>query len=303
MKCPKCQYIGFDDADRCRNCGYDFSMFEHEAPLDLAIQDGSEAIGPLADLALKTVDAPPPVAQTPDPASQRPITSSFDLPLFKDRHRADDAPLVAPGPTRPPLAVRRPAPVTPRPRPRREPVAPEPRLALDTSEFPIAAEERPDHLLEEPRHTTAAQPITGAISAPLGARLLAGIVDLALMGGIDAAVVYFTLKICDLAFAEWRALPLAPLLGFLAILNGGYLACFIAAGGQTIGKMATAIRVVPGDPAATAEERVPLGTAIVRAAAYALSVLPAGIGLVPALLGTDRRALHDRLADTRVVKA
>jgi uncharacterized RDD family membrane protein YckC len=26
MKCPKCHYLGFDTGDRCRNCGYDFSL-------------------------------------------------------------------------------------------------------------------------------------------------------------------------------------------------------------------------------------------------------------------------------------
>ena len=26
MKCPKCQYLGFDSGERCRNCGYDFSL-------------------------------------------------------------------------------------------------------------------------------------------------------------------------------------------------------------------------------------------------------------------------------------
>ncbi|OFV90617.1 MAG: hypothetical protein A3G76_06655 [Acidobacteria bacterium RIFCSPLOWO2_12_FULL_65_11] len=26
MKCPKCGYVGFEDLDRCRNCGYDFSL-------------------------------------------------------------------------------------------------------------------------------------------------------------------------------------------------------------------------------------------------------------------------------------
>ena len=26
MRCPKCRYIGFDEQDRCRNCGYDFSL-------------------------------------------------------------------------------------------------------------------------------------------------------------------------------------------------------------------------------------------------------------------------------------
>ena len=26
MKCPKCGYLGFEDMERCRNCGYDFSL-------------------------------------------------------------------------------------------------------------------------------------------------------------------------------------------------------------------------------------------------------------------------------------
>ena len=26
MKCPKCSYLGFETGDRCKNCGYDFSL-------------------------------------------------------------------------------------------------------------------------------------------------------------------------------------------------------------------------------------------------------------------------------------
>src|SRR5258707_13468213 len=26
MKCPKCAYLGFETGDRCKNCGYDFSL-------------------------------------------------------------------------------------------------------------------------------------------------------------------------------------------------------------------------------------------------------------------------------------
>ena len=30
MKCPKCSYLGFETGDRCRNCGYDFSLIAGE---------------------------------------------------------------------------------------------------------------------------------------------------------------------------------------------------------------------------------------------------------------------------------
>ncbi len=281
MKCPKCQYFSFDSGDRCRNCGYDFSLTLDLPPADLPIQNGTEPLGPFADFSLNDIGK---------------------LPLFTKEGGDPDAPLVTPGATpRAPLAVRRTAPVPPRPRPRREPGRldrdPEPRLALDTAE--MAA-------FPEPAAVPAPDPaIAGPVVsvAPAAARLLGAVIDAALVGGIDLVVVYFTLRICDLTFAQLLTLPMAPLVSFLVLLNGGYLSTFVAAGGQTIGKMAAGIRVIPADPAAPSSERVSFGQAVVRAAGYLVSAVPAGLGFLPAFVGRERRALHDRLADTRVVKA
>jgi uncharacterized RDD family membrane protein YckC len=280
MKCPKCQYFSFDSGERCRNCGYDFSLVVDTPPPDLPIQNGTEAIGPLADLSLND--------------------------LFTPGRGDPDAPLVTPGAApRAPLAVRRTAPAAPRPKARREPARAasdrEPRLALDTAEIAIVPEPARSPTLVPVPEPRLSDPIRAV--APAGARLLGGLIDLALVAGIDFVVVYLTLKICDLTFAEALALPLAPLLSFLALLNGGYLSTFVAAGGQTIGKMAAGIRVIPADPGAPPSERVSFGQAVVRAAGYVASALPAGIGFLPAFFGPERRALHDRLADTRVVKA
>lgn len=275
MKCPKCQYFSFDSGERCRNCGYDFSLVAEAPPSDLSIQDGTEPIGPLSDFSLND--------------------------LFTPGGGDPDAPLVAPGAApRAPLAVRRTAPAPPRPRARRETgrvdTDREPRLALDTAEMAIVPEPTPS-----PAATYIPDPVRAI--APAGPRLIAAVIDLALVAGTDAAVVYFTLKICDLTFAQVLTLPMAPLLSFLVLLNGGYLSTFVAAGGQTIGKMAAGIRVIPADPGAPPSERVPFGQAVVRAAGYLASALPAGLGFLPAFFGQERRALHDRLADTRVVKA
>ena len=51
MKCPKCNYLGFETGDRCRNCGYDFSLISHGDPqpldLDLELRSAhTEAEGP-----------------------------------------------------------------------------------------------------------------------------------------------------------------------------------------------------------------------------------------------------------------
>ena len=292
MKCPKCQYISFDSGERCRNCGYEFSLAPDVPADDLPIQTGTEAIGPFADLSLNDLAGPTP-----------------NLPLFTGTPDPD-APLVTPSATpRAPLSVRRAAPAAPRSKVRRDArpdVEPAPRLALDTAEVPIVTPRAPVPDTEPVIEPVAAEASgISAGAAPAGARLLGALVDLAIAAGIDAGVVYFTLKICDLSFAEISRLPLAPLLSFLALLHGGYAAAFVAAGGQTIGKMAAGTRVVPAIAAdgAGRSGRVSFGYAVVRAAGYVVSALPVGLGFVPAFVGRERRALHDRLADTRVVKA
>jgi uncharacterized RDD family membrane protein YckC len=69
-------------------------------------------------------------------------------------------------------------------------------------------------------------------------------------------------------------------------------------GGQTLGKMAAGIRVVPADSASTLD----VGRAFVRTAAWLLLAIPAGLGLLTTVFSRDRRGLHDRLAGTRVVR-
>lgn len=44
-----------------------------------------------------------------------------------------------------------------------------------------------------------------------GERVLAGVLDLLLLGGIDAAAVCFTVRLADLPFAAAAQLPTAPL--------------------------------------------------------------------------------------------
>ncbi len=135
------------------------------------------------------------------------------------------------------------------------------------------------------------------------ARLLAAILDAAILGSIGAAVLYFTLKLCGLQFSELAILPPVPFTTFLLLLGGGYFVLFTAAGGQTIGKMATGIKVVSMHGESPWSARVPLADSVLRAVGYLVSLLPAGLGFLPALFGAERRAVHDRLADTRVVKA
>ncbi len=296
MRCPKCHYISFDSGERCRNCGYDFSLTIDVREPDLPIQTGDEPLGPMSDFDLKDLDRPrapekaavPAAAPAPDVPPRRPIASSpLDLPLFTGRD--DDAPLVTPQAIpRAPLAVRRAAAIPPRPRPHVTGPEAEPVLDLGTPE-------------PAPAPAPIEPPFAEVAPAPMGRRLAAGAIDACILGAIDGAVLYFTLALCGLQLAEAAMIPIVPFGAFVALLNGGYLVAFTAAAGQTIGKMAAGIRVTPfsGDAAG----RVSFGVAVVRAAVCFVSVLPAGLGFVPAVFSADHRALHDRLAGTRVVLA
>ena len=107
MKCPKCGYLGFEQVDRCRNCGYEFSLVKDvvlpELPLNQRRAEGVQALDELSFL-----------KESP-PAPDRRSTSS-DLPLFEAP--VDDTPLITKAsPPRSPLAVRRATPEVPRLRP------------------------------------------------------------------------------------------------------------------------------------------------------------------------------------------
>ncbi len=330
MRCPKCHYISFGSVERCRNCGYEFRLaVETPPPVDLPIQSADERAGPLADFVLaERAPAPLPTSVVseltspsspsagPSPglaasaglAAKRTSTASqrLDLPLFGGA-AGDDAPLVTPPAIpRTPLSVRRGQPAGARPRadralPSAEPEPGSPRI--------VRVRDRRSTEAEFPRDVSFEASKPDVLEpASVAARLLAGFLDLVVLATIDAAVLYFTLLVAELPLEEVRSLPGVPLGVFLLLLNGGYLALFTIAGGQTIGKMLTGIKVVADRPAADPDGDVrglgvSAGAAVLRATASLVSMLPAGLGFAAILFDSDRRALHDRLAETRVVKA
>jgi uncharacterized RDD family membrane protein YckC len=285
MKCPKCGYLGFDHAERCRNCGYDFSLAAPPLP-DLSIREGDPRIGPLEDLALGNHTAPEPSKSEVSP----PRTSR--LPLFGAAPPADEPLITKPSPPRAPLAVRR---ATPAPR-GRPPNRPE---MLD-----LALEDPPDASTATPHRTTtpsdamadAVLPDNTEHDAPVGFRLTAVAIDALILAVVDLCVVYLTMQVCGVDTSELRILLGWPLFAFLAGLNGAYLVVFTA-GGQTLGKMAVGIKVVPQQP----EASVDLGRALTRELTWILLALPAGLGFLT-VLSSGHRGLHDRFAGTRVVR-
>jgi uncharacterized RDD family membrane protein YckC len=275
MKCPKCAYLGFETGDRCKNCGYDFSLMAQPSAAVPKVIDTFQAV------------------ETKD---ERP------LPLFTPPGEDDDdEPLIRlPVAPRPPLAVRK-TPDSPRvraisrPAPRIE--SAEPVLQFADEIGPLADLKLRDEPAEPAPAVPHVQLTSPTRAAPSGtpARLGAAFIDHAILFAIDAGVIYFTLRMAALPPTEWHLLPAVPLLAFLGLVKFAYFCAFTAVGGQTIGKMALGIRVVTDDNAPVD------GACALRRTLAGIAALAFGLGFIPALFSTERRAFHDRVARTRVI--
>jgi uncharacterized RDD family membrane protein YckC len=339
MKCPKCEYLGFETGDRCKNCGYDFSLAvamgtpaepelflreaepgqrdadrwldQLEARLDSVRPAASNV--PADPLAAITLDSRPsaPAAAVSEPAvalsprvpavqpAVRHVASRVvpPLPLFQPGGADSDEPLIkVPAAPRPPLAVRR-TPDKPRLRtvakPMRDVQEADPVLAFSEEPSIIAAPRAP--VVSAPPRTRPVAPAAVTTSGPVR-RVTAAFVDHLILLSIDAIVIYFTFQIAGLPFSAWRTVPIVPLALFLMMVKGSYFSVFTMLGGQTVGKMATGIRVVTDT-----DREVEPARAVQRTLAALASVATVGIGFAPVLFAGDRRALHDRVAGTRVI--
>jgi uncharacterized RDD family membrane protein YckC len=333
MKCPKCGYLGFETTDRCRNCQYDFSLAPFSPEPELTLHGDDRAIESPADLDLPSIrphavtpstaldldrlfgdpepPSPPPVrkpeplsvsvmdyeSESPERSVDEPLaesTQAMAIELEEEVGSADRSALpfddgpITPPPARPPLSVRRSTPDLPRNRPRlTRPLRTE-SLELEPSDKSAAASQ------------AASDTVASLMQLPsLVARLAACAIDVLLLVGIDAVVVYLTLQVTGLqrTLDDLRVLPPVPFVGFLGMLAFGYVAAFTVAGGQTIGKMVLSLRVIGDDG-----RPVDAAGGMIRALACMLVPVTLGLSYLPALFTSDHRALHDRLAGTRVVQ-
>jgi uncharacterized RDD family membrane protein YckC len=247
---------------------------------------------PAAPTSIETVFDPTPASIAPawseaaDAAAQD--LAPKDAAVGADRSALPfgDTPHAPPPPARQPLAVRRTTPEIPRGRSRTtKPVRSGSLLGLDGP-------------AETAKRTAAAETSVLLDPPSIGARVGADVIDALLMAAIDAAVLVLTLRIAGLSMTveDMRIVPPIPFVGFLALLGFVYLATFTVAGGQTIGKMVTGIKVICDDG-----RSVDAADGVLRALGCVLVPLTLGLSYVPVFLTSDRRALHDRLAGTRVV--
>ena len=144
---------------------------------------------------------------------------------------------------------------------------------------------------------------TVLVAAPFASRILAFLIDWAILGCIHLLLVYFSgyllLKITPLdASSLFHGFGLFFLIIVFnpPLLAMVYFSTFHAVSGKTMGKMAMGIQVVSvsGDILAP-------GKAFLRWVGYLVSALPVAAGFYWAVIDISHDAWHDKLAGSHVI--
>jgi uncharacterized RDD family membrane protein YckC len=258
-----------------------------------------------------------------DRVKQRKEQRDGELPLFQDEPEVEEPADLAEEPAMEALPPEPAAAVEPEPAPLGirelgddDDLGPEPEA---DRELLLHAGEKPDELLEDasalpsallepeeepvvrwslgPRGAGGDEPAPVERPAPLLARAEAALMDLVLLGVLGAGVVALTARAAQVPLRG--LLPSWPwLAGYLAAMGLLYAGYFTGGTGRTLGKIAFGLYVVDANG-----QRPGFLRALARAALGSIGILLAGGGLVPMLLDPARRALHDRLFGTRVIRA
>jgi uncharacterized RDD family membrane protein YckC len=133
-------------------------------------------------------------------------------------------------------------------------------------------------------------------TVPLARRFVGGVVDLFVVAFASSPFA----AVIELTSGNWHDPRVSgSLAGVVVIIMFVYLTASVAFTGRTFGMALVSVRAI--------DERSGLiptaGQCARRALFYMLSLAALGLGLLPALFGSERRALHDRLSGTRTAPA
>jgi uncharacterized RDD family membrane protein YckC len=343
VKCPKCDYLGFETGDTCKNCGYDFSLLaeiepnpvdvepiEFDLDLDLRTADidlatavewpetadttltepeftGAEPVLRLDDDLPEPEIAEAPRAEISQFESPRVVAAAAPaLPLFtRSFSDDDDEPLIKlPAAPRPPLAVRR-TPDTPRLR-----VVPKPLRSAEPAAV-LAFEEPEPELDPEPEvDITPPEP-----ARPVSQFWAEPVKDGAPLGAPGVRVAAAAIDHLLLAGVDAVVIYLTTRIAGLSMADWAALPPVPMVAFLLMVKLSyfAAFTAVGGQTIGkmalglrvVGADRLPIdgALAVKRTLAGAVSGVLLGLGFVPAFFDSERRTLHDRVARTRVVSS
>ncbi len=173
-------------------------------------------------------------------------------------------------------------------------------VVLPTPEIDVSQGDAPADALTWDANAirTDLPPKTRSSAGPLGERAAAAVCDMMVLLAIAGTLVSSAASVTGATLNQILSDAALPLAGAWSIFAIGYSVFFVGSCGQTIGRMVMHLRVVHVD-----QFSVGFKVAALRLAVWLAVIATLGIGLLPAIKDRKNRALHDRLTQTRVVKA
>jgi uncharacterized RDD family membrane protein YckC len=168
---------------------------------------------------------------------------------------------------------------------------------------PVCAACKPVHLQ---RMREGGQALGQVRYAGFWIRFLARLIDgvlLAVVGVIIRLPLALMLGLSPRGAGSIAVLPVAiGLIGVMTLINIGiavaYEVYFVSTKGATLGKQVLGLKIVRADGGP-----IPLNLAVGRYFAMWISSITLGIGYIIAGFDPEKRALHDRICETRVIHA
>lgn len=143
---------------------------------------------------------------------------------------------------------------------------------------------------------TQVRVVAGPASAGFVSRLIALAIDLVVLA-VAVSVTHWFIATLDALLRPWARVDLSALIvAAIPLVVIAYFVGLWRLSGQTVGKWLLGLRVVSVDGG-----RVRIGRGLARLGGYVVSALPLYAGFLWVLVDPQRRALHDRLARTRVI--
>ncbi|WP_349408148.1 RDD family protein [Pseudalkalibacillus sp. SCS-8] len=157
-----------------------------------------------------------------------------------------------------------------------------------------------DHIQSEEHQSGFDSPSTNPpkekVYAGFWMRLWANLIDLLVIGSLYRILIYPTFRWFDLPLSDESIFSLKAIL--TAVIFYGYFLLMTRFFGQTLGKMVLAIKVVTKD----LDDRLNWSTLFFREViGRFISIKILAIGYLIAAFTSEKRALHDIFADTRVI--
>ena len=161
----------------------------------------------------------------------------------------------------------------------------------------------------DPRESARAKSLAGLPLASFGRRLAAYLIDMALVfgtyGPAMAGLRYLLFDVLGMCEELYRSAHVQVRFEFHMVTEVAWVAWMILyfgltvsrTNGLTLGKRLVRIRVV-----SLTHERITLWQSVERALGYGASALEAGFGFLQYFLYPNHRCVHDRIADTIVVR-